>query len=280
MSVYRSDLRQALRDKLSTFARLSTTLNGAITSSATSLILTSGTRLEDRMILEIESEIIEVVAFSSNTASEVIRGARGSTAASHADLAAVAGFPFWGWTSAHLNRQINDAIQWLSEECWTLVPYTNTWLSGYREFGLPSGVTYPTGSIVKKIEMQDSSDIYHGILGWRHIGDRIIITSKLTKDETVRIWVQSRQATLSDDSTALNDDKFKEALVLYAAARCLDELLANRSRYYEYSASLNDRASTADELQRVAYFYFNQATLIRSEMSRPGLSGYAAIIKE
>ena len=280
MAVNRNDLRQALRDKLSSFARLSTTLNGAITSSATSLILTSGTRLEDRMLLEIGSEVIEVVAFSSNTASEVIRGARGSTAAAQADGASVKGFPFWGWTDAHLNRQINDAINWLSEECWTLVPYTNTWLSGYREFGLPTGVTYPTGSIVKKIEIADSSDIYHGILGWRHIGDRIIINEKLTKDEDVRIWVQSRQATLSSDSTSLNDDKFKEPLVLYSAARCLDELLANRSRYYEYSASLNDRASTADELQRVAYFYFNQATLIRAEMSRPGLSGYAAIIKE
>jgi hypothetical protein len=281
----RSDIRTGLRDKLSAWPALTTTLaGGGVTSSATTGTLTSGTGLEPRMLLEIESEILQVQAYSGASISEMTRGQRGSTAAAHSAGVAVVGYPHWGWTNAHLNRQINKAINWLGEGMvWTLSPRTNTWLGGFKEFGLPAGIVYPTGNIVKKIELWDEDlgedGDWREILGWRHQGDRIILNSQLAEDMDVRLWIQQKQAELSDDTTALDDAKFQEAIESYAVSRCLDELLANRTRFYEYSASLNDRASSPDELQRSAYYYFNQAVILRNEFSRPGLSGYAPIIR-
>jgi hypothetical protein len=101
----------------------------------------------------------------------------------------------------------------------------------------------------------------------------------LDQNYSVRIWIQQKQTALTDDVTAIDLDSAEECITFYAAGRCLDELLGNRSRYYEYSASLNDRASTLDELQRTAYYFFNQATILRDGISRPGLAGYAPIIK-
>lgn len=285
MGKNRSDLRTAIRDLLNAWPELTTTLSAAITTTtATSATLTSGTGLSDRMLLEIGTEILQVRAFSSGTISEMTRGQRGSTAATHLNGAAVKGYPFWGWTDAHLNRLIDRAILWLGEGMvWTLVPRTNTWLANYREFGLPTGTVYPTGNIVKKLEAWNEatgpSGDYVEILGWRHQGDRIILNQHLTEDTAVRIWIQTKQAQLTSDGTDLDEDKYLEPLAQYCAGRALDELVANRSRFYEYSASLNDRASTPDELQRQSYYFFNQANLIRDAMSRPGLSGFAAKIR-
>jgi hypothetical protein len=278
----RADIRNGVRDKLSAWPLLTTTLNGAITATATSLALTSGTGLAERMMLEIESEVIRVSAFSGATISEAIRADRGSTGATHADLVAVNGYPFWGWTNLHLNRVINKAIDWMGEGMvYTLNPVENTWLANFKEFGLPSGCTYPYGNIVKKVELWDensgNSGGYKEILGWRHQGDRIFLNSELTQDTDVRLWIQQKQANLSADNTALDDSRYLECIESYTTGRCLDELLANRTRYYEYSASLNDRASTPDELQRSSYYFFNQATILRDQISRPGLSGFASI---
>jgi hypothetical protein len=178
-----------------------------------------------------------------------------------------------------LNRYIEKAIDWLGESMvWTLVPYTNTWLSGNKEFGLPSNASYPTGDIVKRIEFKDPvTGLYKQALGWTHVLDRVILNNKLLQDWAVRIWIQTRQAQLIDDVTQIDTRYAREALEFYATGRILDELLANRSRYYDYSSALNYRASTLDELQRAAYYFFNQAVIMADKISRPGLSGYAAI---
>lgn len=281
MAETRATIRNDIRSKLHAWPDIVTTLSAAITTTtATSLTLTSGTGVSDRMLLEIDSEIILVVTFSGTTVSVMVRGYMGTTAATHSNGATVNGYPFWGWTDTSINRAIDKAMDWLGESgVWTLVPKSNTFLSGFREFGLPSGTFYPNGDIVKRIEILDTDGVYKEILGWRHMGDRIILNQVTTQDWSVRIWVQTRQARLSSDSTQLDNVAFSEAIIMYCTARLMEELVANRTRYYEYSASLNDRASTPDELQRTAYFFFNQATILADKMSRPGLSGFAAIIK-
>lgn len=67
------------------------TLNGAINNSVTSLVVASGTPFPSagNFRLKIDDEIMIVGARSGTTLSSITRGAEGTTAASHADGAAV-----------------------------------------------------------------------------------------------------------------------------------------------------------------------------------------------
>jgi hypothetical protein len=67
----------------------STTLNGSITSSATSLTLTSASGLNVPCVLKIDSEYILATSLSTNTLSGCTRGLYGSTGASHSSGATV-----------------------------------------------------------------------------------------------------------------------------------------------------------------------------------------------
>jgi hypothetical protein len=68
----------------------STTLSAAITASATSLTITSATNAPAvPFLVRIGSELIEVRARSSTTCSKLVRGAEGTTAATHASGAVV-----------------------------------------------------------------------------------------------------------------------------------------------------------------------------------------------
>ena len=272
-----------IRDNLFAWPELVTTTTEALDTTELGVDLTAVDNLAGQDLIECESEVMTVRSVSSLTAT-VIRGARGTTAASHSSGVSVSIYPKWGWTDVNLNLKINTAIEWLGEGmCWVLEPHTNTWLADYKEFGLPDGCNYPTGNIVKMIEMKDGSggddteDQWRPILGWKHQGDRIFLNENLDIDREVRLWIQTIQPRLSSDSTVIKADKFAEAIALYATSRCLDELVGNRARYYDYSVTLNDRAASSDELMRNSHGFYNQAVVLRNEMSRPGLSGLAAI---
>ena len=282
----RAGLIKAIRNKLAAWETLSSTLNGAITTTtATSFTLTSGARLADRMMLVVDSEIIEVVAYSGNNVTDCIRGARGTTAATHLTLAAVKGYPFWSWVDTHITEALDAAVAFLREGgCWTLESHTATWAANTKEFSFPAAAAaaiYPTGDTLKILEVFDDNigddGDYKVVKSWKHIGSKVILNTELTEATNVRLWVQTAQPLLAADATVLNDDRFFECLVMYATGRLMEEMMANRVRYFEYSASLNDRASTPDELQRDCYYFFNQATILRDGISRPGLSGQASM---
>ena len=277
MAKYRSDVRIGIREKLSAWPLNATTLSAAVTTTtATTVTLTSVLSITERSLIEVDSELMHVLSVAGFVAT-VMRGARGTTAATHLNGAAVNIYPEWGWPDANLNRKISRAITWLGEgQVYTLTPLTNTLLSGYKEFGLPSGCEYPNGNKLKVLEILQADGTYKKSLFWKHQGDRIVLPNKLTESLSVRLWIETKQADLTDDTTALGDARYLEVLELYASARALEELLANRTRYTEYSASLHDRASSLDELQRQAYYFQNQAIILRNEMSRPGLSGQAS----
>lgn len=276
MAKNRADIRKAIRAKLSAWPDLQTTLAEALDASETDIDLTAVTSVKERSLIEVDSEVLHVLSVASTTAT-VWRAARGTTAATHSNGAAVKVYPEWGWTDDDLNAKISKAIAWLGEcKVWSLVPKTNTFLSGYREFGLPAGVEYPHGNHVKVLEVLQTDGTYLKSLQWKQVGDRIILPYKLGSSIDVRIWIEQNQPDLTDDSTNLDEDKYLEILEMYVAGRCLEELIANRSRYTEYSASLHDRASSLDELQRQAYYFQNQATILADKMSRPGLSGQAS----
>lgn len=282
MSILRPELRAEIRNKIAGWPLGVTTLSAQLLAAATSGTLADGTGLAELALLEIESETIQVQSFTagSGTLTALRRGWKDTTAAIHANGTAVKIWPSWGWTDSELNRRINRAIAWMNEGMvWTLVPQENTFASGNKEFGAPAGAVYPYGNIIKKIEYLQSDGTYKEFLGWKHLGDRIKLNGKLEEDMDVRIWVQKQQAALTSDAVAIDQDKAAECIELYTAGRCLEDFAGPRSRYQEYSASLDDRASSLDELQRNSFALINQATVLRDAISRPGLSGYAAVQK-
>jgi len=66
-----------------------TTLNGSISNSVTSIVLTSGTNFVAPVIITIESEVIHCTTLTTNTLSGCTRGLEGTSAASHADTTRV-----------------------------------------------------------------------------------------------------------------------------------------------------------------------------------------------
>ena len=72
---------------------LSTTLNGAINSSVTSIVLTSATGFPATGSVFIDSECITYTGISTNTLTGCTRGTNGTTAASHLTLTAVYAAP-------------------------------------------------------------------------------------------------------------------------------------------------------------------------------------------
>lgn len=69
----------------------STTLNGSVTSSTTSIVLTSASLFTTPVVIVVESEIMHCASKSSNTLT-CARGAEGTTGASHSSGAAVNGY--------------------------------------------------------------------------------------------------------------------------------------------------------------------------------------------
>lgn len=70
-------------------ANLSTTLNGSIDNSVTSVVLTSATGFPTAGFIVVDSETIKYTGVSTNTLTGCTRGADSTTAASHANAAAV-----------------------------------------------------------------------------------------------------------------------------------------------------------------------------------------------
>lgn len=287
----RADLRAKIRSRLSAWVDDSGILLAGITASAQSLAFTAGLDLSEKALLQIDDEVIRVrikdATGTGGTAVNVtsmIRGDRGSTAALHAINSVVSVYPFWGWTDFDINREIDAAIDWLWPEYWVLTTLTNTFLQGQTDFGLPAGCSYPGGNIVKRVELIDpnvpigaaSPGVYKEILGWKHVGDRLILERFTRAAYTARIWIMGAQPRLTTDTAQLASSDPVEAITYYAASNLLEQMLANRTRYVEYSAALNDRASTPDELQRNAYYFKNQAVVARDRIMRPPLSGMAS----
>jgi hypothetical protein len=278
----RGDLRNKIRARLGSWADDTGALSASsISASVTSLTLAAALDISEKALLQIDDEVIRVKTYTAagTSVASVMRGDRGSTAATHSASATVNVYPFWGWTDFDINREIDCAIDWLWPDVWVLKALTNTLLIDNTDFGLPSGTIYPNGEVVKRVELLDTNvdpNEYREILGWKHVGDRLIFSKPTTKTYTARIWVMGKHARLTSDSAQLTNADPVEAIVYYAASNLLEQLLANRVRYVEYSASLNDRASTPDELQRQAYYFKNQAVVARDRISRPPLSGLAS----
>lgn len=252
------------------------TLNGAINSSVTTITLNSTPVLEfagQRSLVEIEDEVMLVVSVDTGTNTMVVvRGYQGTTAAAHADTTSVFIHPIWGWTDAAMSIHLRDAFVWLRPTGWMLgVSETFTWDQGTYVAQVPtsSAIDYPNGNWLHQVEFQDSDGNFRPFYGWQVLGPYIRFREKASVDRTLHavMLVWQRMPLAMADS--MDDDTFFEPVVLYAAQLALNELKTNRSRYTEYSAALNDRASTPDELIRTAFDLKNQAILAKETLAKP-----------
>ena len=272
----RADFRRKIRSTLSSWPKDKTTLSSAVNATTTTIPLTAVTDIVARDILQVGSEVMRAISVSTLNMT-VMRGDRGTIAASHLINSVVTVWSNWEWTDMDLNDEIDVAFDWLFPDVWYPKYYSNTVLAEAIEFGLPEGVRYPDGEQVKRVELlSDDGVTYVPIYGWRHENDRIILEHGMDCNRTVRLTTHGKHIRLTDDETTIYDGTILNAIRAYVIHLCIDKLLANRSRYVEYSAALNDRAATIDELSRLSYNFYNQATLAKDAASRPPLSGFAS----
>lgn len=83
-----SELVEILREQAGEFPHRDT-LNGALTSSTTAVVFTSGSQIAPNSLIEVDLEVIRVTAKASATNGTIARAQEGSTAAAHADGAEV-----------------------------------------------------------------------------------------------------------------------------------------------------------------------------------------------
>ena len=94
---------------------VTTTLNGAIDASTTTIVLTSATQFPNTgtNFVLIGTEMIQYTGISSNTLTGVTRGARGTTAASHSDGATVTnGTDYAAWNEQTAEGLALDPGMW------------------------------------------------------------------------------------------------------------------------------------------------------------------------
>ena len=123
---------------------ISTTLNGAITATATSLTLTSATNFEasnlsSRCYVKIGNEII-FGTLSSNTISSLTRGVDGTTAAAHADDATVELYQILKTPLDQINKT-HTAIANIQMDSYTISVTTAPTISGANDSAEVGGIS-------------------------------------------------------------------------------------------------------------------------------------------
>ncbi len=274
--ITRADLRADVRSDLRCWPATGV-LAKAVGKTEGQIELTDDLSLDfisGKCLIEIGSEVMFVVDKPVDTnVVRVLRGYMGSTKAEHAAGDEVNVFEPWGWTDFEINTRIMPvAIKWLKPHAWVLArTSTLTWstqLNDYTTSLSSYGITYPDGNIIYKLQwLETGSSRWNDFYGWQLQGDQIRFRDRASQDRSFRIVYFKYQANLSDDTTALDNDDFREAIGKYGVWLALNGLKANRSRFTEYCASLNDRASTPDELIRTAFDFKNQAVICRDDKS-------------
>jgi hypothetical protein len=276
----RKDLRRMVERKIMSWFEVQTQVNFAsgYAAGATSIVVDDATDIRARMVLEIGDELLRVKSVSSNTLT-VVRGDQQTTPAAISDDAVVNVWPYWGWSDAEKNDAINEAIDFLYPDIWYPKTVANTVEADAKEFGLPEGVTL-TGEYIYEVELKNDNDDYQPIYCWRIRNDSLIFDVRTDVARDIRLQLCGRQPQLTSDTDQLKT-KLPEGvpaiIAEYGAKVLLENLLGNRTRYTEYSASLNDRASTPDELQRQIYYFYNQAVLAKDKAFRPRPSIFATV---
>ena len=285
MTITRADLRGMLRQDLALWP-VEASLQGAIDAKTDTIKLSDDlykNYVEGKSILEIDNEILRVVDLpEENESFRVLRGYMGTVKATHLDQAKVNVLPSWGWSDFELNNRIlPQAIRFLHPFAWVdIVTAPFYWAGQQQETEAPAGISYPDLDLPYRMENLDMDGVWKPMLGWHLYGTTFKFNRKASETHTLRARILHFQSVLTDDKTPMDDDRFAEAIVKYSVHLCLNALKANRVRYYEYAAALNDRASTPDELIRTAFDFKNQAIVQREEKGMPKPATFASTYRE
>lgn len=280
MPLTRNEIKDSIRHKLSAWPKVATTLNGAISATATSIVLSdSGTSVASGSLVEIDNETMLVKTQSANTLT-VARGFHRTTKATHADTVDVNIYEPYGWTNNQLNLAINRAVEWLSTDpnpLWSFKFYSgsgaNAWPSDTYELDIGNSIAdWPNkGGYVLKLEFQtdDSPTKWENMSNFIQRKSIIRIAKYFSAARTFRVHLARFQPALTSDSDQLDVAAFETPAILYSCYWLLKDLQGSRAKFIEYSASLNERASTMDELLRIVYDFRNQASLEKRDAHQP-----------
>lgn len=238
-----------------------------------------------KAVIQVDDELMRVVDRPPKGLNcRVIRGFMGTTPARHSRDATVYIHPSWGWTDyTIINSYLPDAAKFLKPYFWTYqTSDVFTWTGNTYSATVPtnSGISFPDGNAIHRLLYLDSAGRYRPFSKWRILGTTLNFPGPSTSSQSLKAEYLKFVGVPSSLTTAIDLDDAVEPMSLYAASLALNALKTNRVRFAEYSASLNDRASTADELIRIGYDLRNQAIVAREERGRmpPGdfISTYRA----
>ncbi|MFH1737618.1 MAG: hypothetical protein ABIH23_01330 [bacterium] len=287
MSVTQQDLIDDVRRELHSWPTVGAKLSSLVLITGNTLTLQESFFRDFCVpggLIEIGNEVMLIVNLPKDTSSIlVLRGYMGTTAAAHSTVDDVLIHNKGHWSNHEIKRFINDAIAWLHPHSWTQgTSDTFTINANAFDAALPSGtgISSPAGNQICRLQYRDSASRWHSIYGWEFIGGRIRIKSTPGGLTTFRLLYLLFEDALTSLTDALANELFREAIYKYAASLAFDGLKNNRARYLDYAASLNDRASTPDELTRVVYDIRNKANLARDEHSMPTPAGFISTFEE
>lgn len=208
-------------------------LTASTTSSSTTLTVADATIYSAGWLIQVDTESMQVRSGSGTTVT-VLRGARGSTAASHASGATVLIRPRFLDVDVldALNAAIDATFPWLYQP---VVDESITTSSGTYEYDVPNLNSVPI-PYLSELQFQESGDVaFRPFKSWtvlRGSTPKIRLRRDLPEG-TLRIYgfgPLPRLASLSDSLNALFPTVAEDALVYYAAQHLLTSGEARRVR--------------------------------------------------
>jgi len=175
------------------------------------------------------------------------------------------------WTDMELKKLINDGIVALRPEIsYAGIDESLITLEATREYTIPA-----TLSEVSWVELERDTNVFLRERRARIRGSKLTFDYLPKIGQTIRLIGWKYQEPFSGSVTELTlTQDFWELIIQYATAKAMESTLTNRSRFTEYSASLNPRASTSDEITRTVYYFLNQFRIAKNEKA-PRKCGYS-----
>ena len=224
--------------------------------------------------IEMDNEILKVVTHDDSGAVydelTVRRGEKMTDAAAHTTPVEIRNCGQL-WTNHELKKLINDAIIALRPEIsYAGIDESLITLEATREYTIPG-----TLSEVSWVELERNTNVFLRERRARIRGQKLTFDYLPGTGQTIRLIGWKFQAPFSATVTELTlSQDFWELIIQYATGKAMESTLTNRSRFTEYSASLNPRASTSDEITRTAYYFQNQFRIGKNEKA-PRKCGYS-----
>lgn len=208
------------------------TAAASISSSGTSLQIADSTKYAVNWLIQLDQEVMRITALADATHLTVLRGVRGSTAASHANATTILVRPQFSDLEVldALNAGIDATYPYFYKD--NLDTSITADGSSYEYTAVPSGIR-----MLSKVEIKESgSPYYYRIDGWtvkRGGGTVTLQFATPPIQGTLRLWGYGSLPQLTDFSSSLDTQWPSwgdDILVEYAAQRLLMSSEAQRVR--------------------------------------------------